>query len=81
MYVNHVGRDITISLDTPEEAAALLAVLSGSPTDDKSKEFGHWIYMFFYGAVYKLATQFDKENEGIRPKPRKPGKGVVGSKK
>ena len=80
MYMNHVGRDITITLNTQEEAAALMAVLSGTPTDEGSRAFGNRVYAFFYEAVRKLAMQFDKENEGIRPSSRKPGKGVVGSK-
>lgn len=79
MYVNHVGRDITISLDSQEEAAAVLAVLMGSPTDERSRAFGAYVYSFFFEAVRKLATQFEKENEGIRPVARKPGKGVVRS--
>ena len=79
MYVNHVGRDITISLDSQEEAAAVFAVLTGTPTTERAHAFGAYVYGFFFEAVRKLATQFDKENEGIRPVARKPGKGVLRS--
>lgn len=75
MYMNHHGKDIVIALDSQEEAAALLAVLSGTPTDDKSREFGNRVYAFFYQAIQKLATDFSKEVHGIHPFPHNPRKG------
>lgn len=74
MYLVHQGKEIVIAPDTQEEAAALLAVLSGTPTDEKSRELGQRAYAFFFQAVQKLAANFDAEVKGVHSFPWQPKK-------
>jgi hypothetical protein len=86
MEINRVGGDVIIRFDNQQEAAALHAVLIGQShtIDQRAAEFGKWMYGWFFDAVTRLATQYDKEIEGLkRPlTPRnyiQPGKGTVRS--
>lgn len=74
MYVNHVGRDITLGFDTKEEAEALFAVMSGNANmlDPKAAAYGQWLYGWLYEHVQKLATNFQAETQGFRESPRPP---------
>ncbi len=76
MYMSHAGRDIVFAIDSQEEAKAILAVLTGTPAaDEKAWAFGQNAYTFFFQAVQKLATDFEKEVKGIHPFPHNPKKG------
>lgn len=66
MEVNSRAGDIIIRFDNQQEATALLAVLSGQiSTDQRTAEFGNWLYGWFFEQVRKLSTNFDKELAGI----------------
>lgn len=68
MEVNSRAGDIIIRFDNQQEAAALLAVLSGQAhlLDTRSAEFGNWMYAWFFEQVRKLGTNYAKEIEGTR---------------
>jgi hypothetical protein len=68
MEVNNHSGDLIIRFDTQQEAASLLAVLSGNAhtLDPKTAEFANWLYAWFYESVRKVATNFDKEIGTIR---------------
>lgn len=74
MYMVHQGKEVVIAPDSQEEAAALLAVLSGTPTDEQSRELGQRAYAFFFQAIQRLATNFEAEVKGIRSFPWQPKK-------
>lgn len=86
MEVNSRAGDIIIRFDNQQEAAALLAVLSGQAhlIDPKAAAFGNWMYAWFYEQVRKLGTDYAKETDGIRrpispPSYVPPRQGIVRS--
>lgn len=74
MYMTLYGKEIVIAPETQEDAKALLAVLSGTPIDDKSRELGQSTYAFFFEAVRQLATTptFEEDVKWHRPFPYPP---------
>lgn len=67
MEVNQIGGDLIIRFDNQQEAAALLSVLNGQShtLDQRSADFGNWLYAWFYERVRRIGTQYAVENEGV----------------
>lgn len=73
MEINSRAGDIIIRFDNQQEAAALLAILSGQAhlIDPKAAVFGNWLYAWFFEEVRKLGTDYTKETAGFK-RPNSP---------